>query len=162
MVQKNSAALEAASNLASSLSTETQQKVSSEAAELSNVHSAMLESSSSHCKALDAFASGSYSTNKKALDGVSSARGSADGVLVGISNTVGTKRKFLDTTVTTLVGDVGKAITQGCVSGTEYLRWHLHEIILICSLPLTSCSRLYIGDCEQDSEGHQRRGQQNE
>jgi len=116
MVQKNSTALEAASSLAASLCADSQQKLSSDLAEMATTQSSMLDACNTHAKTLDTAASTNGSNNRKALEGLLASRTTADGVLTGISGTVGTKRKFLDTTVTGLVGEVSVAITQGCSS----------------------------------------------
>lgn len=116
MVQKNSSALEAAGVQASTLCAETQQRLAADMTDLAAIHSSSLECSTSHCKALDTAAAGTFSSNKKALEAAGSSREKADGVLAGISGTVGVKRKFLDCTVTGLVGEVGAAIAQGCTS----------------------------------------------
>ena len=119
MLQKNSAALEAASSAASTMYTVTEQQISTESALLTTVHGKILDNSLIHCRTLDGFASETHSTNTVTLDKISALRDATDGTLAGISDTVGTKRKFLDTTVTTLVGEVDSAISQSCQSGNS-------------------------------------------
>ena len=117
MLQKNSAALEAAASAASTMYTVTEQKVSTESTQLTTVNGKILDNTISHCKTLDGFASETHTSNTAILDKISALRDASDGLLAGISDTVGTKRKFLDTTVTTLVGEVGRAISQSCKTG---------------------------------------------
>ena len=118
MLQKNSAALEAASAAASTMFTVTEQQIGSDCAQLTTVHGKILDSTIIHCRTLDGFASEVHSSNSENLDKVSTMRDATDGTLAGISETVGTKRKFLDATVTTLIGEVDHAIDQSCQSGS--------------------------------------------
>ena len=129
MLQKNTAALQAASAAASTMFTVTEQQISSDCTQLTTVHGKILDSTIIHCRTLDGFASEVHSSNSATLDKVSTMRDATDGTLAGISDTVGTKRKFLDTTVTTLVGEVDRAIAQSCQSGELPEQSNLYRLL---------------------------------
>ena len=113
MVIAGSAAFAASTSRSASLVSTSTQHLAQGVDCLLASQQAALQSGAAHNESVAQLIATSSSTFQEDMEVISSQRTTADSTLAGVSGMVGTKRKFLDCTVTELCGHVETAIQQG-------------------------------------------------
>lgn len=113
LVTTGVSAFEASTARARTMNTATTERLHEGVAALSSAQAAIHQNSMLHNQAVSALVQSSSSTFSADMQVAATQRQSADQMLASVSGAVGTKRKFLDSTVTELCSHVDAAIEQG-------------------------------------------------